>query len=434
MASDPDRAGRLGRALGVVAFPWAMILYSKAIYLEPLPALSTKAAAPRLELAAILLLILFFFALASLAARRWKAVLGLSASLGPAWALLAWAGLSLLWSAHPRVSLLGLAGMAGVTGYGILFSFYYRLEEQLRLIALYLLAAALASLFLVLFFPGQGVMSGVHEGAWKGIFGQKNPLGVHAAFGVVVFALCLGTETRRRPLLWAGLLACAALLAGSRSLTGVFSALAGLTSLAAARSLGNPPRGIRRKHAALAWVAAGAITCFWLLGQADDLLEAVGRDRTLSKRTEIWSVLLEKASLRPWQGQGLNAFWVGGRVGVSGEVRQALGFNPLHAHNGLLDLYLELGLVGVAIFLVCLGRAGAAALRRAVAGLRSVDCWYLVFLVFLVACNLTESRLFRHTSLFWMLFVTAACNLFGRPGLCLPPGEGRADAPPQGPR
>lgn len=401
MASKITMTGKhstAGRAIGIVAFPWAMFMYSYYGYFYPIQ---------------VVLYVVFFLALISLLVGRGKDVLRFSSALGPVLALLIWAGLSLLWSVNPMTTWRSFISIAGLTAYGIMFSFYYSIEEQLRLLALYMFAVALISLLLILFIPSRGIMSEIHPGAWQGIFWHKNLLGVHIALGVVLFVLCACEDTRYRLHYLAGLAACLALLIGSRSLTGAVSALAGLTTYAAVKSLRTPPLGLKRNHVALAWLAAAMIAGSWLVSNLESALNLVGRDSTLTKRTLIWSLVLENSTDRPWLGYGLNSFWKGS-TGTSAEVIKTLRFDPWHAHNGLMDLYLELGLIGISIFLVCFARLCIPAYREAVHSRRKADCWGLVFLAVLITCNLPESQLFRYFCLFWMLFVTVTCNLLGK--------------------
>jgi len=82
-----------------------------------------------------------------------------------------------------------------------------------------------------------------------------------------------------------------------------------------------------------------------------------------------------------------------------------------HAHNGFLDLGLDLGLLGVAILALCL----VANFARGVALLRSSrnpeGLWPLVYLTFFVLYNLTESTILIRNNIFWVLFVTIVVSL-----------------------
>lgn len=82
------------------------------------------------------------------------------------------------------------------------------------------------------------------------------------------------------------------------------------------------------------------------LGLNGKMAETVGRNPTLTTRTEIWQVLLSMHT-NPFLGTGYDSFWLGPRLQY---VWQRYG-QINEAHNGYLQIYLELGLVG--LFLLC---------------------------------------------------------------------------------
>jgi O-antigen ligase len=321
--------------------------------------------------------------------------------------------LSILWSVHRPVVMPGWRGLAGTTGYGIVFSFYYNLEEQLRFLTGFILAIVVISLFLILFFPAWGIMPAADMGAWRGLFEHKNYLGFYAALGVVLFAQGVGGATRHQMLSWTGLAACVALSIGSRCLTGIFAALAALIAYGAVRICRKPRAGHKWRHLTMAWIAAAVIVTGLIFNLPDRPLSLVGREINLSQRMHIWSPLLERGAEHRWLGYGLNSFWNRSSVAYD-EVMQALGWFPEHSHNGMIDIYLELGLTGVAIFVVCLARVSLRAFRDAIRSPSILESWHIVFLVFMATYNLAESQLFDPGSLNWFLFVTATCNLFGK--------------------
>jgi exopolysaccharide production protein ExoQ len=75
------------------------------------------------------------------------------------------------------------------------------------------------------------------------------------------------------------------------------------------------------------------------------LAGTVGRDPTLTDRTKIWGILLGMHT-NPLLGTGYESFWLGPRLK---EVwRSFPGLNE--AHNGYLDVYLNLGVIGLVLF------------------------------------------------------------------------------------
>lgn len=77
--------------------------------------------------------------------------------------------------------------------------------------------------------------------------------------------------------------------------------------------------------------------------------EFLGRDPTLHGRTGIWDAVL-KFQTNPLLGMGYDSFWMGDRLaGVAATLNT--GFVN-EAHNGYLETYLNLGLVGVILLLL----------------------------------------------------------------------------------
>ena len=108
-----------------------------------------------------------------------------------------------------------------------------------------------------------------------------------------------------------------------------------------------------RRH--LRWVKAMAPAIFILylvltfgFGMGAELSQAVGGSANLSDRTHIWEVLLS-VPVNPVIGTGYQSFWLGPRI--QWVWARLNGDNVLEAHNGYLQTYLDLGLIGV--FLVC---------------------------------------------------------------------------------
>jgi len=77
------------------------------------------------------------------------------------------------------------------------------------------------------------------------------------------------------------------------------------------------------------------------------IFDATGRDESLSGRDEIWGVVSAEAMQRPFFGRGFGAFWTEGK---GRELVQT--WNPRQSHNSYLDLWLDLGAVGVIVMML----------------------------------------------------------------------------------
>jgi O-antigen ligase len=149
---------------------------------------------------------------------------------------------------------------------------------------------------------------------------------------------------------------------------------------------------------------------YWLLAHPGRALAVMNASSTLTGRSAIWSAVWTMIERHFWFGYGYSAFWRG-LAGPSAFVWAVVAGTPPHSHNGFLDAWLDLGALGLALvavsLLTTLGLAWSA-MRRAES---LVQTWPLVFVVFLLLYNLTESSLVVRNSLFWIVYVAAAASL-----------------------
>jgi O-antigen ligase len=108
---------------------------------------------------------------------------------------------------------------------------------------------------------------------------------------------------------------------------------------------------VSKRHFAL-WLAVLAAVVWWLEQEFDlyaSTLQLLQRSPTLTDRTEIWHRVLEMND-RPWFGYGFESFWLGARLDV---LWQEYWWRPTQAHNGYIETYLHLGIVGSGLLLAC---------------------------------------------------------------------------------
>lgn len=323
------------------------------------------------------------------------------------WGLLALAALSLLWSDNPAVTARRATAVLGTTVVGMYIGVRYEFEGQLRILRTLLVLLAVLSVVFATATP-LGVMEGFSEGAWRGAFVHKNILGRLMALLGVVSALQVWASRGKSPFDWVCLAAAFPLLMLSQSRTALVVLLASLLIV--------PVLGIVRLRHTLAVPAtilasvAVLSAALWLTASMDTVAAALGRDLTFTGRTQLWDEALQKVFERPLLGHGYGAFWLGWE-GESATIWATTPWLPPHAHNGALDLALDLGLTGFAFFAAAFLIAGAAALRHAAVGATVIARWPMVLIFFVVLLNATESTIVRRNDLMWMLFVAMAVAL-----------------------
>src|SRR2546429_6232185 len=115
--------------------------------------------------------------------------------------------------------------------------------------------------------------------------------------------------------------------------------------------------------------------------------ELFGRDPTLHGRTGIWNTVLALQP-NPLLGAGYQSFWLGGRLAA---VWSNLDTDFLNeAHNGYLEIYLNLGLVGICLLVLFMISSYRTACRQLTTSLNfaplTMGLWTVI-----VFYNITES-------------------------------------------
>ncbi len=133
----------------------------------------------------------------------------------------------------------------------------------------------------------------------------------------------------------------------------------------------------------------------------DLIFDLLGRDPSLTNRTDIWALLFT-FSRDPVLGAGFMSFWTGERMQ---DIWVVLGAQLLQAHNGYLEQFLNLGYVGLTLTIMLLVNAFFR-LR----GQLSDDPWAatlrLAFLYATALSNYTEAS-FYGVSNMWIILLFA---------------------------
>lgn len=319
---------------------------------------------------------------------------------------------SVLWSTVPTVTLRGGVALIGTTLFGAYLAARFDFREQLRLLAWALGIGAALSVVVALSLPSYGVEFGSRGEAWNGIYHQKNVLGRLMALAAVVFLLAL-VGPRQRWLRWTGFGLAGALVVLANSAT----SLVALVFLLAVLPLYAALRGRYTLTVPffIAVALGSGVLAVWLLSNSEAAFALLGRELTFTGRTDIWNAVLDRIWERPWLGYGYGGFWLGWE-GESAEVLVVLPQNnvPTHAHNGFLDLWLDLGLLGLTLFvarlLLFLGRA-----VQHVRSTRSAEgLWPLAYLTILLFYAPTYPIGLEQNNIWWVLYVAATLPLVSR--------------------
>jgi len=138
----------------------------------------------------------------------------------------------------------------------------------------------------------------------------------------------------------------------------------------------------------------------------------MGKDPTLTGRTIIWKACIQSALKRPLLGYGFFAFWFELHGEAANTALAAGDVNLGNAENGVLQLWLEVGLVGVAILAAMMLKTCRNALRVAFRKDTPgyVD-WYIALLVFTILSVVDGAKFLIPHALYWMMYLVADLGL-----------------------
>lgn len=323
----------------------------------------------------------------------------------PAWiallALVALAFASKYWSLAPDVTVRRVIAMTINASFAVYLGAAFRGAALPRLLTHAVLLMAVGSLVMVLAFPAIGIHSDINAGLWRGLWYEKNQMGIVMVAGAIAAAASLASGDRRRLAPLALLPLATLLVLATQSKTSLLCMMLGLGIVSGLWIL---RRSGPAAAVGLVWLGVVAVAggvAFWFAGP-EVILEALGKDPTLTGRTDIWESLMRRVAERPMTGYGYSAFW-GLESPPANFVRLETGWVVPSAHNGWIDLLVQLGWPGAILVGVILGGATLITVCRiGRAGVREGD-WGLAYMAVFVLLSLSESVLMGHASLPWAL-------------------------------
>lgn len=328
--------------------------------------------------AAILMVVLDAATIAIWMRRRRSSVA--RAKLSWAWPSLVYvtlAALSLIWSTWPWVTTITWLLLASATVQGLFLAIQLRVADLVAAADRALKCVLLSSLAIEIWIALRGtplvpnfadvpsdpdphwywVRGNLFDGLVsatsriQGIVGNSNLLAAVSALSILVSLAVLVSSRRHRVLQSIYIL-----LAGWMLLRGGSATiLIALMFVALAVAIASLFARMRRRPARL-WAASGILVALAGVGLVivmhfETIQGALGKDGTLTGRTRIWSMVLERAAEAPILGHGFASPWLPWDPSFSRWIfdHEIVVFQ---AHNMWIDVYLQLGSVGLVVLVM----------------------------------------------------------------------------------
>jgi exopolysaccharide production protein ExoQ len=293
-----------------------------------------------------------------------------------------------------------------------LFAFYLVLrfdpEEILSIMMMAGVSISVLCLIMVFLFPQFGVNQSARDGlAWIGLFTDRTLTGKCMLYLLSPAIIFRRRSFNNRHMIYILLMLIMVLMAHAataRVILLLYIAL--MASMSVSRKFG------RRSSLLIVGMLLAAGTLIALVGFQflPRVLGALGRNATLSGRTEIWNLVLGSIAKRPLLGYGYYSFWQGLR-GESANIIVGAHWMFGYAHNGILEICLQLGLVGTALFFVTLVQAIGNAWFCLRNGCPPAVEWYIGIIALTLVYNIDESTVLWPIDILSLIYVVACCGL-----------------------
>ncbi len=359
--------------------------------------------------------LLIFIAVVVLIGRQ-KAVFKLLRNNWPILLFVAYCAVSILWSDFPEVALKRWIKSLGDYAMVLILLTEHDRETAIKqvLSRVGIILMPLSILF-IKYYPAIGRTYATHWAGTQffvGVSDNKNMLGMacmifgFAAYCMVLEVLHWPRRSRIRGLFVYGTVAAFAIwilrLSNSMTSLSCFVLVSGIiTAFTFVKPL--------RKKAVINFLVVSVIfvcVAVLFLGIGSGALSQLGRNSTLTGRTDMWAVLLSEP-INPIIGTGFESFWLGPRLvhlwtfPIVSEITEA--------HNGYLEMYLNLGWIGESLLAILL-LTGYRNIQRLLSRDPEAGRIRLGYFVIAVVYNFTEAG-FRSGDLIWISFVLAIIAL-----------------------
>ncbi|MBD2459692.1 O-antigen ligase family protein [Oscillatoria sp. FACHB-1407] len=323
--------------------------------------------------------------------------------------------MSVLWSVAPEFTADETKAVVRAALFGIYLAVRFSLQDQMYLLARTLAVSLVFSLLVGFALPGYGIhTTGEFAGSWKGVFLFKNLFAYIVTLAAISFVL-IGLFGRKYRLLTGFMLGIAVLLlilSRGRTALAVF-----IISLCLLPVYGVVKQKFRIRVVLITFgILLTGITIALLLGNLEFIVvDLLGKNLEFNGRLPIWQLMLEKASERPWLGYGYSGFWTSDEsiyILLNTWAQEAhdegLRFN---AHNGYLELFLQLGWVGLGIYLISFINLMCKTIYL-VFRTKSLEIfWVLQLLVAMFIFNFTDSLGILATGAQWSIYISFVSSI-----------------------
>lgn len=317
--------------------------------------------------------------------------------------------LSLLFSEHKLLTIRYI--LSFVTPLFIVYVYFnnYGPNSLLKLLIAFVCFLVVVNFLYIALFPYYGVMGANHAGAFRGMFLHKNIYGAFCVYSSILFMYAYKTSDFKFKkayvflyfLSFVGVLKC-------QSTTSLVLFMLAFLCFVFFYFFKLISKKTLRVVCYFSFLISIVFFSIMLSVFYEEITYALGKDPTLTGRTELWETLFYIAANKPIAGHGLGLFQ---RPEIMHQYSLDFGWVAKSAHNSYLDILLGIGWFGMLFFLKPLIEK---ILIFPFVGHNSLRVFSCTIIVITLCFGFSESGAFMSTSFTWiLLFISAISFNFG---------------------
>ncbi|MGL6339714.1 MAG: O-antigen ligase family protein [Waterburya sp.] len=315
---------------------------------------------------------------------------------------------SALWSSTSWLSFKAAISLTFISIFAVYFAKKCNWQELFKLLRWNQTFIALFSAFLAIFVPSKGQMAK----GWAGAIGHPIDLGNMMALTSCLWLLNAihNRKYRRRSLFFSALSIVIMQLANS---AGAFLVFLSLVVIVLIPPVFRKLNFLQANFLFICIVSTFGMLSIWLVGNLSGTFSLLNKDLSLTGRVPLWNLLIESRVVeRLWLGYGYSGFWQPweGVDNPAAIVIRLIGDWAVHAHNGFLDIILNVGLVGFLLFIFSLFYNIRQAMKLIFSNRSPQAVLPLMILTFILVSNLSQTSII-FPSYSWFLFVLVSVRL-----------------------
>jgi len=314
---------------------------------------------------------------------------------------------SIMWSVDKSLAVQRIIAFLLTSYIAIYFYVKYNTEKFITILYVSFYIVIIVSIFSVLIIPDLAIHRlDAHEGDWRGIFTHKNNLGWFTSLCIIISFSVLNKKVNIYRVAFLLLSLLLLIMSGSRTSWVALSIIIFVYFL-----IKNLKINKKLYYAILVLIVPVVIIFInYLFNNYDFILGLIGRDATLTGRINLWAHSFNAILDRPLLGYGFGTFW---DSKIINEIWTWIWLPP-HAHNGYVDLLLQLGILGFSVFIYLYVFYVTKSVYRLNKRFKFDTFIFTTFLIHLFILGFSADVLFRQNSIYWVIFLISVFNINDR--------------------